>query len=161
MFDNEIRINNFQLGLFQKIIVGIDDAGLYKPGAGHGHSAAWILGHLAITAELGQSMLGGKISHPDWLPHFAPGSSGVCDAAIGISKLTFTDAIIQGYQNLQSMAASANADAISKPHQIALFDGTPIETIEHAVALLLTNHFGFHLAQLSSVRRENGGKFIF
>jgi hypothetical protein len=42
-----------------------------------------------------------------------------------------------------------------------LFDNTPIETFGHCVTLMLTSHFGFHLAQLSSCRRTAGHPPLF
>ena len=67
----------------------------------------------------------------------------------------------QAYETLQSMAAAAKPEDVAGPHGIALFDGSPIQTVGHAISLLLTNHFAFHLAQLSSCRRDRGLGHIF
>jgi hypothetical protein len=44
---------------------------------------------------------------------------------------------------------------------VEIFRGTPIQTVEDAITALLTNHFGFHLAQLSSCRRAAGYPALF
>ena len=63
MFDNEIVINEFHLGLLSRIAADIPDSQLYQPSVGHGHPPVWILGHLAICGELGQKLLGGSVTH--------------------------------------------------------------------------------------------------
>jgi len=75
MFSNSIAINEFQLGLFEKMILAIDDASLFAPGLGHGHSPVWILGHLAICADLGRMTFGKKPRNIAWMRQFGPGSN--------------------------------------------------------------------------------------
>ncbi|MBL8830007.1 MAG: DinB family protein [Planctomycetaceae bacterium] len=161
MFDNEIAINQFQLSLLSRIVDDLADDSLYEPSPGHGHTPLWILGHLAICAEFGQSLLGGQLTHHDWAATFGPGSSDRPAPNPAWSKVLFRDAITACYSSLQSMAAHANSEHLAKPHAFEFFRGTPIATIGHAVALLLTNHFGFHISQLLSCRRVQGHKPLF
>jgi hypothetical protein len=161
MFENEIAINEFLEGWLAKVLADVGDAAWFEPAAGHGHPPAWVLGHLAICGELGQMLLGGRVVHENWLPLFGPGSSDrvAVDAALGKSQLHA--GTTEAYARLRKMAAAADAELLKRPHGIDLFDGTPIQTIGHATALLLTNHFAFHLSQLSSCRRAAGHKAIF
>ncbi len=159
---NENTINLFQSTLLEKITADIPDNDLWTPGAGHGHTAGWLLGHLAITGEFGQQLLGGAIQRPDWVPLFGPGSHDpVAADAQTDSKSQLVDAVWKTYEQLRALNADASAETLQSPHSIQLFQNTPITTTGQAVALILTNHYGFHLAQLSSLRRESGLPALF
>lgn len=161
MLETEIAINQFQLQQFEKIFADIPEANLYQPGAGHMHPPVWIAGHLTIVAELGQKMLGGDFAHPGWIPLFGMGSSDQVAESAGITKADLRQAVLQQYRQLQELCRQAPAEKLDRPHGIAVFDHTPIVTNRHALAVVLTNHFGFHLAQLSSCRREAGLSHLF
>ncbi|MBA2113713.1 hypothetical protein [Bremerella alba] len=157
MLSSAVAINQFQLAGFQKIAADIPEAALYQPGAGHAHPPVWIMGHLALTGEMGQQYFGGSVQHSEWMPLFAPGSSGEVPAETAFTKQTLVDAVTNAYTQLQKFALdNATPEILAQPHGIGLFDGTPIKTAGDTITLLLTNHFGFHLAQLSSCRREAG-----
>jgi hypothetical protein len=161
MLDNAIAINEFQLALFDRTVADVAETSLYSPGAGHGHPPVWILGHLALCAELGQQILGGGITHREWLSLFGPGSSDRVEPRAEFTREMFAAAIRDGYRELRRQAAVAETEYLGQPHGIQLFKGTPIQTVGHAVELLLTNHFGFHLSQLSSCRRAAGHPALF
>ena len=161
MFDNEIAINQLQLKQFAAIVADLPEESLYTRGAGHGHPPVWILGHLAIVGELGQTFLGGSLTHPRWVPLFGPGSSDDVQPDDSLTRETLITSLNQAYTTFQSMAAEAKPEEVAGPHGIDLFDGSPIQTVSHAISLLLTNHFAFHLAQLSSCRRDRGLGHIF
>lgn len=158
----ESTINLLQISLFERTVADIPDSLFWEPGAGHGHTPVWLLGHLAIVGELGQQMLGGALTHEAWLPHFVPGSQDPIQAEqSSFCKSELVPAVVDAYQQLRSLYDTAASDLLQRPHQVALFQGTPIQTLEHATALLLTNHFAFHLAQLSSIRRSAGHPPLF
>ena len=161
MFENEIAINQFLLGQFKKIVKDLPEESLFDPAPGHLHPPVWILGHLAITGELGNRMLKGSISHLAWLKLFGPGSDDKIEPDQTLTKSVFETAIVETYQGLQVRAAGADQNLLAQPHGLELFEGTPILTVSHCIAVLLTNHFGFHLAQLSSCRRSIGQKYLF
>lgn len=161
MLESAIAINQFQLGLFNRLIGDIPEDTLFSPSAGHGHPPVWILGHLALVGELGAQMLGGAVVHPEWLPLFGPGSSDRVSPQPDLTRAGLAAALNTAYGEVQQRAAAAPAERLAQPHGIDLFRGTPIQTVEHAITLLLTNHFGFHLAQLSSCRRAAGHAYVF
>ncbi len=161
MFENDVTINRHQMRLFDMTVADLPEETLFAASPGHGHSAAWVMGHLAITGELGQSMLGGGVTHREWLALFGPGSSDAVTPTPGLTKQTLVDAVTAAYEGLQKLAAGADPAAMSAPHTVKLLEGTPIETVGHCVSLLLTSHFGFHLSQLSSCRRAAGHAKLF
>ena len=59
MFEREIAVNQYLLGYFANVAADMPDDSLFYPSVGHGHPPIWIMGHLAITGEMGQSLLGG------------------------------------------------------------------------------------------------------
>lgn len=161
MFSNEIAINETQIGQFQRIVSDLPPESWFQPGAGHGHSPAWIVGHLALIGQMGQKMLGGELSHPHWMPIFGLGSSGSVESDPQYEKQELVSALETAYLTLRQQAATAPVEHCQKPHGVSVFDGTPVQTIGQLTALILTNHFGFHLAQLSSCRREAGHPALF
>ena len=157
MLNREAANNRFQLGILSQLMADLDDGKLLTPGAGHGHSPVWILGHLALVAEMGQQLLGGTVQHPEWMPLFGPGSSGEVTPEQAPSRELLMTSILEGYTRLQEMATSEDCEPyLSHDHGFAPFANSPISDVGDLVALILTNHFGFHLAQLSSCRREAG-----
>ena len=161
MFANAIALNEFQLGLFEKIIPDIDEATLFQPAAGHGHSPVWILGHLAVTGDMGRILFGKRPANVPWMRWFGPGSKDPVAPDPMLTRQALHQAIRDAYSEFRQLAAHADPVAMAKPTTFELFQGTPIQTIEHVVAHLLASHFGFHLAQLSSCRRAAGHAALF
>ena len=101
-------------------------------------------------------MLGGSISHPEWIPLFGLGSSDIISQNDAFSMNSLTSIVTENYRTLRDLAAAADEKSISRLHGVELFERTPIKTVGNLVALIMTNHFGFHLSQLSSCRRSAG-----
>ena len=161
MFESEVSLNEFQLGLFEKMIPDIDESTLYQPGLGHGHPPVWLLGHLAMSADLGRMLFGKRPVRIEWIRTFGPGSTDTIAPDSSFSKETFCQAIREQYRDLRGLAAEADPQAMKQPTTFELFQGTAIQTVGHVVSHLLTSHFAFHLAQLSSCRRAAGHKALF
>ncbi len=161
MFSHLITLNEFQLSLFPRIVADIPESQLFAPGAGHGHPPVWILGHLAITAELGHRLLGGTIAHVPWLKLFGPGSPDQITDDGSLTKDQLVAEIISGYQQLRELAAQADPKQMEEPHGAEILKGTPIQNKGQLIAHLLSSHFGFHASQLSSCRRAEGHKALF
>ncbi len=79
MFANEIKINQFLLHYCRMLTADIADGRMTEqpmPGVNH---PAWIVGHLAFSAELIVCRLGGdKFLPGEWAELFKPGSSPRC-----------------------------------------------------------------------------------
>ena len=161
MFHHLITLNEFQLSLFSRIVADIPEDQLFALGAGHGHPPVWILGHLAITAELGHRLLGGTIAHIQWLKLFGPGSSDRISDDGALTKDQLVTAVISGYQQLRELAAQADPVKMEQPHGAEILKGTLIQTKGQLIAHLLSSHFGFHASQLSSCRRAEGHQALF
>ena len=161
MFESEIAVNENLLIQFGKIVSDIREETLFTPSAGHGHSPVWLLGHLAIVGEAGQRMLGGKITHIEWLRLFGPGSVDNIPFDPALTKSALVNAVTENYRQLRSLALVADETNVSRPHGVSVLEGTPIVTVKHCITHLLTSHFAFHLSQLSSCRRAAGYPALF
>jgi len=161
MFERESMLNRLLVESFKLLIADIPADRLYEPAPGNGHPPVWVLGHLAICAELGQKYCGGTITHPEWLKVFGPGSPDQIEDAGMYSKEEFTTTIIEGYSALAELARNADEATLAGPHGVPLLEGTPVQTAGDLVAHLLTSHLSFHLAQLSGWRRAAGHSPLF
>ena len=161
MFENEITLNQFLLEQLATIMADLPEDCLFTRGSGHGHPPVWILGHLGIVGEMGQTFLGGSVSHPEWVPLFGPGSSNEVQPDASLTREALIAANTSAYETLRTLAANADAAAMAQPHPVELLHGTAIETNGQLLAHILTSHIGFHLAQLSSCRRERGIAALF
>lgn len=161
LFSSAIAINEFQMAGFEKIVADLPDDSLFVPGAGHGHPPIWIMGHLAIAGESGQQAMGGTPIHLEWIPRFGPGSSDQIAKDESLTKSLMHSVVTEAYRVLRELASKADPEAMARRHHVPIFRGTSIRTLGDIVTLLLTNHFGFHLAQLSSCRRAIGHAPLF
>lgn len=156
MFDREAKFNQFLLGYFDKIVADIPADQITERGPGGLHPPVWVLGHLAICAELGQMLLGGELKHRDWVEVFGPQSSDDVNDAGKYSKDKFVQVIRDEYPKLAGMLGESPQERLDQPHGIDVLDGSGIETVADAEVHLLTTHLAFHLAQLSGWRRASG-----
>lgn len=156
MFETETTLNRFLMSGLDSVVADVPAERMYEKSPGNGHPPVWVLGHLAICAELGQQLLGGSVTHVRWLPLFGPGSSDDVQPHPDHSMDEFLTVIREGYPRLCEMARTADSERLNQPHGVQLLEGSGVETVHEIVAHLLTSHFGFHLAQLSGWRRAAG-----
>ncbi len=151
-------INAFQMKMFDAIVADIPDDAFTTPAIGHGHTPLWLLGHLALTAMFGQQRLGMAVTFPEgWAEAFGPQTPDPVPAPPpGVTKATLVEAVRSGYAALRETFETASPEVLARPHGIPFFKNTPLVTTDDSITVLLTNHFGFHVAQLSSVRRSLG-----
>jgi len=156
MFEVENRINCFLLQYCRLLVADIpDDRMAEQPVPGVNHPA-WILGHLAYSANAGLALLGTtKIFPTEWEPLFAPASKVTASRSNYPSKEELIEAIDKGFALLRETASNADDEHLSQPTtNPRMKDGLP--EARDRVAFLLTGHLGVHLGQLSSWRRMIG-----
>jgi len=161
MFQNETMLNRFFIGYLEQLAEDVNDENLNSRMADGGHTPLWILGHLAICGELGIKLLGGELTHPEWLAQFGPGSTDDFASSNLFEKDEFLNCINSSYSQMIKLATKSEAERLNAPHGVELLDGTPVKTLGDLIAHLLTTHFAFHTAQLSCWRRANGHPHLF
>jgi len=156
MLDNAIQVNLFLMQYCRTLLADIPEERMAEqPVAGVNHPA-WILGHLAWTADGALAMLGAqKLLPEEWKPLFASGSKPSASRAAYPSKDELLRAVEEGYLQARRKAASASAEQLSPPTTSPRAKEI-LPTFREMVAFVLTGHMGVHLGQLSSWRRMIG-----
>src|SRR5262249_13888036 len=115
MLDSAIQVNLFLMQYCRRLLADISDERMTEqPVAGVNHPA-WILGHLALTADGTVEKLGGqKVLPPAWTSLFAAGSKPSASRDVYPSKDELVRAVEQAYQHLRQ-AATANPENLSRP----------------------------------------------
>ena len=123
------------------------------PGVNH---PAWILGHLAFSAEMIVGRLGGdKFLPAEWAELFKPGSSPRAARGEYPGKDELLKAVDDSFARARSAVASASAETLAIPTpNPRMREGLP--TLRENAAFVLTAHLGVHLGQLSFWRRMMG-----
>jgi hypothetical protein len=156
MLDSAIQVNLF-LMQYCRMLVGdiLDERMAEQPLVGINHPA-WILGHLAWTADGSLAMLGAPKTLPtEWATLFGAGSKPSAERGVYPSKDNLLRAVEQGYQQVRQRAASAGPEQLSRPTTSPRVKEA-LPTLNEMVAFLLSGHMGVHLGQLSSWRRMIG-----
>ncbi len=162
MFAQEITLFHFMFGYLQKVLTGFSDDDLLESVPGAVNPPAYILGHLAISNDFTLSMLRQPTVCPKpWMVAFGPGSAPDKMKIDYPSRTALVEAIQTGYERIVAAAPHADPEAMSQPHSVPLFQGTPIQTVGDCVALLMTTHFSLHVGQLSLMRRQHGHAPLF
>ena len=157
MFEHDVRVSKQMLNLLRALVKEIDDANFLRPVPGARNPPAFILSHLAVTADAGLMRLGREKLCPDsWHQAFRPGSKPEEVPFAYPSKQELTAVVERGYEALQSAALSATPEQVNQPHGVAFLKGSPMESVGDLIVLLLTSHMGIHLGQLSLMRRQLG-----
>ncbi len=161
MLANEIKVNQFLLHYCQRLAADITEEQMTEqPLAGVNHPA-WILGHLAYSADIAVGLLGGeKIVPAGWVELFKPGSTLRASRSDYAAKADLLQAVEDYFRRARSLAASASVEQLSEPSSHPRMKEA-LPTIQDGIAFLLTGHLGVHLGQLSAWRRMVGKAPLF
>jgi hypothetical protein len=156
MLENTIRVNLFLLQYTRTLVGDIADERMAEqPVAGVNHPA-WILGHLAWTADNALAMLGAAKTLPaEWVPLFARESKPSASRGMYPSKDELLHALARSYEQVRQKVAAAAPEQLAAPTtNPRVKDALP--TLKELIAMILTGHVGIHLGQLTSWRRMIG-----
>jgi len=161
VIESSLKINRFLLGYCQMLVGDIADERLAEqPLAGVNHPA-WILGHLAYSADGAATLLGGQKSlSREWLVKFGRGSKLSSVRSDYPSKAELVATLERTFEHARQLAAAATPEQLAAPHRNAFFaDALP--HVADLCSFLLTGHLSLHLGQLSSWRRMIGLPALF
>jgi hypothetical protein len=156
MLDSAIQVNLFLLQYCRMLVRDIPDERMTEQPLASVNHPAWILGHLALTADGTLEKLGAPKTLPaEWSARFGAGSKPSASLSDYPSKDELLRAVEQTYQQLRQKAASAS------PEQLSLPTTNPrakeaLPTFKEMLAFVLSGHMGVHLGQLSTWRRMIG-----
>src|SRR5262245_30845321 len=156
MLDSEIKVNLFLVQYCRMLVGDIADERMAEQPLPSVNHPAWVLGHLAFSADRAGGLLGAAKELPAaWVPLFGPGSTPSASRSAYPSKDELLRAVEQGFGRLRQRAAAATPEQLAQPTTNPhTKDALP--TVKDGVAFLLTGHLGVHLGQLSSWRRMIG-----
>ena len=156
MLDSELNVNRFLVSYCRMLVGDIADERLAEQPLPDVNHPAWILGHLAFSADRASSLLDApKELLATWTPLFGPGSKPSASRIDYPSKDELLREVEQGFERLRQTIATATPEQFAKPStNPRTKDALP--TIKDGVAFLLTGHLGVHLGQFSTWRRMIG-----
>jgi hypothetical protein len=156
MLDSELKVNQFLMQYCRMLVADIADERLAEqllPGVNH---PAWVLGHLAFSADRARGLVGAEKELPAaWTPLFSPGSQPSASRSDYPSKDELLRAVEQGFERLRQQAAAATPEQLARPTTNP-YTKDALPMVRDGVAFLLTGQLGIHLGQLSMWRRMTG-----
>jgi hypothetical protein len=156
MLDTAIQVNLFLIGYCRRQIADIPDERMAEQPVASVNHPAWVLGHLAWTADRALEMLGAPALLPaESATLFGRGSTPSNSRAAYPSKDELLKAIDAGYEQLRQRAKLATPEQLSKPTTNPLVKDT-LPTLKELLAFLMSGHMGVHVGQISSWRRMIG-----
>lgn len=161
MLKNETTQNKFLIGYARMLIQDIGDERMAEqPIAGVNHPA-WILGHIAFSADRGLEILGDPRQLPqEWQPLFGVDSTLSSKRADYPSKDELIEAVEDTFELFRERASAATEDQLAQPSTNP-FTKDALPTLQDSVGFLLTGHLAVHLGQLSTWRRMQGMPRLF
>ena len=161
MLESDLRIGRFLLGYCRMLLADIPDERLTEqplPGINH---PAWILGHLAMSADGAAQLCGGeKRLSPEFYQLYGRGSGVTALRGDYPSKSELLGAVESGFERAFTLAAAVTPEVFAAPSAPGMLQqGLP--TVGDRVAFLFTGHLAMHLGQLSSWRRMIGLPHLF
>ena len=152
MFERERALYVFTLNYCRLLVEDIEDNDLASQPIANLNHPAWILGHLAIAADHGLSMVGSSRElAKDWYARQGPGSKPVPERSAYPPKEDLWETVAACHMRLDQAAASVTEQALAQPQRGFLPDQFP--TVGIMLAHLMTTHPCIHLGQLSAWRR--------
>jgi hypothetical protein len=156
MLQEAIHVNQFLVGFGQSLLNEIPDERMTEQPLPAVNHPAWILGHLALTAEHVAEMFGGKRTLPaEWTTLFGQGTQPSSVRSSYPAKSELLRAFEECNQRLREQVAAAGPEVLAQPtpHPRAR---AAFPTFKELATFILTGHIGVHLGQLSSWRRMIG-----
>lgn len=156
MLESSLKANRFMLGYCQMLVGDIPDERFTEqplPGVNH---PAWILGHLAYSADGCTALLGGqKLLSAEWVKKFGPKSQLTAVRSDYPTKEELLATLERTFDKARKLAAEATPERLAAAHSNPAF-AQAMPTVADLCSFLLTGHLGVHLGQLSSWRRMIG-----
>jgi hypothetical protein len=156
MTDPLLHTWNLNLGYAKRLVADIpDDKMAVQPAPGMNH-AAWVLGHLACTADMLAAMIVAKPVCPaDWASRFDWNSSPSSDTSRYPSKATLLQALEEAHAQIAAALPNVPESRWSETTPLEAVRGF-LPTLGDCFVFVMAAHENMHLGQLSAWRRVQG-----
>jgi hypothetical protein len=147
---------NLNLGYAKRLVADIPEAQMaVQPAAGMNH-AAWVLGHLACTADMVGAMINARpVCPPEWPALFDWNSSPSSDASRYPAKSVLLEALEDAHAGIAAALPGVPAARWSDPTPLEAVRGF-LPTLGDCFVFVMAAHENMHLGQLSAWRRIQG-----
>ena len=156
MLEEALHVNRFLVGVGQHLVNELADERLTEqplPGVNH---PTWILGHLALIADIvGESCGGTRTLPAEWGTLFGQGTQPSSARGGYPSRSELLRAFEESYRRLREQVAAAGPDLLAQPPTSPRARAA-FPTFKELATFILTGHVGVHLGQLSAWRRMIG-----
>jgi len=144
------------LGYARKLVADLrPDQMALQPAAGMNHPA-WVLGHLALTADMLGGMLGCEpLCPPEWQTLFGMDSTPSDDPAAYPSRDELLTTLEKAHTAIAAAVERLPEDRWGEPTPLEAVRGF-LPTFGDAIVFVTTSHEMMHLGQLSAWRRVAG-----
>ena len=147
---------NMNLGYAKRLVADIPDDKMALQPAPEMNHAAWVLGHLACTADMLGAMIGAKpVCPPDWAALFDWNSSPASDASRYPSKATLLKALEDAHAGIAAALPSIPESRWAETTPLEAVRGF-LPTLGDCFVFVMAAHENMHLGQLSAWRRVQG-----
>lgn len=151
----------FTLGYCETLAAEIPEEQMRHQPAPGVNSPAWLLGHLALVADMMAASLGGEAKAPKaWNGMFGMGSDPAKLGDDCPTKSELLAALRDGHERLTAASAAAAPETLAKPNPIGLLS-KPLPTLGDLVAHVMSTHEAMHAGHLSNWRRQMGHPPLF
>lgn len=147
---------NLNLGYAKRLVADLsDDQMALQPAAGMNH-AAWVLGHLACTADMLGGMIGANPVCPaEWPALFDWNSSPSSDAGLYPSKASLVQALEEAHASIAAALPTVPENRWQEETPLEAVRGF-LPTLGDCFVFVMAAHENMHLGQLSAWRRVQG-----
>jgi len=151
---------NATIGYAKGILADVACETMCEQPAGLNHPA-WLLIHLAVTADYAADLLGGKGVCPEsWNVLGDTKKPLSTNRADYPTKQTLVETFEAAFQNAAKLYDQASATDLAKPQKLGFFE-TELPTVADMAMFLIVAHTNLHLGQLSAWRRAMGKAPLF
>ena len=147
---------NLNLGYAKRLVADVpDDLMAFQPAA-HMNHAAWLLGHLACTADMLGAMIGTRpVCPPAWVGLFDWNSDPSSDASRYPTKAVLLTALADAHAGIAAALPAVSESRWLEPTPIDEVRGF-LPTLGDSFVFVMAAHENMHLGQLSAWRRVQG-----
>ena len=147
---------NLNLGYAKRLVADIPDDTMALQPAPEMNHAAWVLGHLACTADMLGAMIGTKlVCPPEWTALFDWNSSPSSDASLYPPKAVLLKALEDAHLGITTALPSIPESRWSETTPLEAVRGF-LPTLGDCFVFVMAAHENMHLGQLSAWRRVQG-----
>jgi len=122
---------------------------------GTSKNAAWLIGHLAVAADMMNMFAGGEMTLSSWHDLYAPGKEPKPDRSLYPKKAELMETLAERHAAVDKHVVTLTQSDFETPLPLEKYREF-FPTIGHAAVYFMASHEMYHLGQLSVWRNAAG-----